>query len=47
MLAGETPEYFRYRFNGLRRGLSQEFVSLIRKAIDPTHKRFRDGVAML
>ena len=50
MLAGETPEYpfdSFPGFNRLRRGLSQEFVSLIRKAIDPTpSKRFRDGVAM-
>jgi serine/threonine-protein kinase len=49
-LSGETPEYpFESlpAFNKLRRGLSQEFVSLIRKAIDPSpNKRFRDGVAM-
>ncbi|MCH1493666.1 MAG: serine/threonine protein kinase [Rubripirellula sp.] len=50
MLAGETPEYpfdSFPGFNRLRRGISQELVSLIRKAIDPTpSKRFRDGVAM-
>lgn len=50
MLAGETPEYpfdSFPGFNRLRRGLSQELVSLIRKAIDPTpNKRFRDAVAM-
>jgi len=50
MLAGETPEYpfdTFPGFNRLRRGLSQELVSLIRKAIDPTpSKRFRDGVAL-
>jgi serine/threonine-protein kinase len=50
ILAGEIPEYpFESlpSFNRLRRGLSQEFVSLIRKAIDPSpRKRFRDAVAM-
>jgi len=49
-LAGEVPEYpFETLpgFNRLRRGLSQDFVSLIRKAIDPApKKRFRDAVAM-
>ncbi|MGI9472351.1 MAG: serine/threonine-protein kinase [Rubripirellula sp.] len=49
-LAGEVPEYpFESLpgFNKLRRGLSQDFVSLIRKAIDPSpKKRFRDAVAM-
>jgi serine/threonine-protein kinase len=49
-LAGEIPEYpFESlpSFNRLRRGLSQELVSLIRKAIDPSpRKRFRDAVAM-
>jgi serine/threonine-protein kinase len=48
--AGEIPEYpFESLpgFNRLRRGLSQEFIALIRKAIDPTpRKRFRDAVAM-
>jgi serine/threonine-protein kinase len=49
-LAGEVPEYpFESlpAFNKLRRGLSQDFVALIRKAIDPSPtKRFRDAVAM-
>jgi serine/threonine protein kinase len=49
-LAGEVPEYpFETLpgFNRLRRGLSKEFVGLIRKAIDPApKKRFRDAVAM-
>jgi serine/threonine protein kinase len=49
-LAGEVPEYpFESLpgFNKLRRGLSKEFVALIRKAIDPSpNKRFRDAVAM-
>ncbi len=49
-LAGEIPEYpfdSLPGFNRLRRGLSQEFVALIRKAIDPSpRKRFRDAVAM-
>ena len=49
-LAGEIPEYpfdSLPGFNKLRRGLSQEFVGLIRKAIDPSpKKRFRDAVAM-
>ncbi len=51
MLAGELPEYpFEPPlpgFNRLRRGLSRDFVSLIRKAIDPTpSRRFRDAAAM-
>lgn len=50
-LAGEVPEYpFESRpgFNKLRRGLSQEFVALILKAIEPSpHKRFRDAIAMI
>ena len=51
MLAGELPEYpFEPPlpgFNRLRRGLSRDFVSLIRKAIDPIpSRRFRDAVAM-
>jgi len=34
-------------YNKLRRGLSLDFVGLIRKAIDPhPNKRFRDAVAM-
>jgi serine/threonine-protein kinase len=49
-LSGEIPEYpFESlpAFHKLRRGLSQEFVSLIRKAVDPSpSKRFRDAVAM-
>ena len=50
VLAGEVPEYpfdSLPGFNRLRRGLSQDFVALIRKAIDPApKKRFRDAVAM-
>ncbi len=50
MLAGDVPEYpFNSLpgFNKLRRGLSQNLVSLIRKAIEPApQKRFRDAVAM-
>lgn len=51
MLAGDVPEYpFEPPlpgFNKLRRGLSNDFVALIRKAIDPSpNKRFRDAVAM-
>jgi serine/threonine-protein kinase len=50
LLAGEVPEYpftTLPGFNKLRRGLSQDFVALIRKAIDPSpSKRFRDAVAM-
>jgi serine/threonine-protein kinase len=51
MLAGELPEYpFRSPLPGfqrLRRGISQDLVSLIRKAIEPTpSRRFRDAVAM-
>ena len=49
-LAGEIPEYpfdTLPGFNRLRRGLSKDFVALIRKAIDPSpKKRFRDAVAM-
>jgi len=49
-LAGEVPEYpfaTLPGFHKLRRGLSQDFVALIRKAIDPSPgKRFRDAVAM-
>ncbi len=49
-LAGEIPEYPFEKlpgFNRLRRGLSQELVALIRKAIDPSpRRRFRDAVAM-
>ena len=51
LLAGELPEYpFEAPlpgYNRLRRGVSAELVSLIRKAIDPApRKRFRDAVAM-
>ena len=51
MLSGELPEYpFTSPlpgFNKLRKGLSNDFVALIKKAIDPTpSKRFRDAVAM-
>jgi serine/threonine-protein kinase len=49
-LAGVIPEYpfdSLPGFNRLRRGLSQDLVALIRKAIDPSpRKRFRDAVAM-
>ena len=49
-LAGEVPEYpFESLpgFNRLRRGISKDFVALVRKAIDPApKKRFRDAVAM-
>jgi serine/threonine-protein kinase len=49
-LAGEVPEYpfdSLPGFNRLRRGISKEFVALVRKAIDPSpKKRFRDAVAM-
>ena len=50
MLAGEVPEYpftSLPGFSKLRRGLSQEFVAMVRKAIDPApNRRFRDAVAM-
>jgi len=50
MLAGKVPEYpFENlpAYTKFRRGLSQEFVALVRKAIDPSPaKRFRDAVAM-
>ncbi|TWT91554.1 serine/threonine-protein kinase [Stieleria varia] len=51
MLSGEIPDYpFEAPlpgFNRLRRGLSREFVDVIRKSIDPApKKRFRDAVAM-
>jgi serine/threonine-protein kinase len=50
LLAGQIPEYpfaTLPGFSKLRRGLSQDFVSLIRKAIEPEPgKRFRDAVAM-
>ncbi len=51
MLSGELPCYpFRTPlpgFNRLRRGLSKDFVALIRKSIDPEpNRRFRDAVAM-
>ncbi len=51
MFAGELPAYpFEAPlpgFNKLRRGLTPDFVSLIRKAIDPVpNKRFRDAVAL-
>lgn len=49
-LAGEVPEYpfdTLPGFNKLRRGLSKDFVALIRKAIETSpKKRFRDAVAM-
>lgn len=51
LLAGELPEYpFEAPlpgYNRLRRGVSADLVTLIRKAIDPhPRKRFRDAVAM-
>jgi len=51
MFAGTLPEYpYEPPLRGyakLRRGLSTEFVSLIRKCIEPVpSKRFRDGVAL-
>ena len=51
MFAGELPEYpFDAPLPGftrLRKGLSKDFVALIRKAIDPVpSKRFRDAIAM-
>ncbi|WP_146455031.1 serine/threonine-protein kinase [Rubripirellula tenax] len=50
LFAGDIPEYPFDRmpgYNRLRRGLSKDFVDMIRKAIDPKpSKRFRDAVAM-
>ena len=50
MFSGEIPEYpFRTLpgFNRFRRGLSNEFVAVVRKALDMTaSRRFRDAVAM-
>ncbi len=51
LLAGELPSYpFEAPlpgFNKLRKGISPDFVALIRKAIEATpSKRFRDAVAM-
>ena len=50
MFSGEIPEYpFETLpgFHKLRRGLSNDFVGMIKKAIEPTPgRRFRDGVAM-
>ncbi len=51
MLSGELPEYpFQSPlpgYNKLRRGVSRDFVALIRKAIDPApSKRFRTAAAM-
>ncbi|WP_246146029.1 serine/threonine-protein kinase [Rubripirellula lacrimiformis] len=50
LFSGDVPEYPFDKlpsFNKLRRGLSKDFVDLIRKAIEPTpSKRFRDAVAM-
>ena len=51
MFSGQLPEYpFESPLPGyhkLRRGLSTDLVTLIRKAIDPSpSKRFRDAVAM-
>lgn len=50
LFSGELPEYPFDKlpgFNRLRRGLSNDFVALIKKAIQPTPgQRFRDAVAM-
>jgi serine/threonine-protein kinase len=51
MLSGELPSYpFQGPlpgFNKLRRGLSKDFVALIRKAIEPLpSRRFRNALAM-
>ncbi|TWT83562.1 Serine/threonine-protein kinase PrkC [Planctomycetes bacterium CA13] len=51
LLSGELPDYpFEAPLPGyqkLRKGLSSDFVALIRKAIDPVpSRRFRDAVAM-
>ncbi|TWU48013.1 serine/threonine-protein kinase [Rubripirellula reticaptiva] len=50
LFSGAIPEYpfdSLPSYNRLRRGLSKDFVDLIRKAIEPAPtKRFRDGVAM-
>ncbi len=50
LFSGEIPEYpfdSMPGYNRLRRGLSKEFVDLIRKSIQPSpSKRFRDAVAM-
>ena len=50
LFAGDLPEYpFETLpgFHKLRRGLSRDFVALIRKAIEPApNKRYRDAVAM-
>ena len=51
MFAGALPEYpfdSLPGFNRFRKGMSRDFVSIIKKAIDPVpSRRFRDGVAML
>ena len=51
MLSGDLPEFPFQRplpsYNKLRRGLSNDLVALVCKAIDPDpRKRFRDGIAM-
>ncbi|MFG0288091.1 MAG: serine/threonine protein kinase, partial [Rhodopirellula sp. JB044] len=51
MLAGVLPEYpFEPplpSYAKFRKGLHQDFIDWVRKAIDPTpSKRFRDAVAM-
>ncbi|MEM9826437.1 MAG: serine/threonine-protein kinase [Planctomycetota bacterium] len=50
LFSGEIPEYpfdTLPGFHRLRRGLSAEFVGIIRKSIDPAPtRRFRDAVAM-
>ncbi|WP_146528235.1 serine/threonine-protein kinase [Novipirellula artificiosorum] len=51
LLSGELPDYpFEAPLPGyqkLRKGLSSDFVAMIRKAIDPVpNRRFRDAIAM-
>ncbi len=50
LFSGQVPEYPFDKlpaFNRLRRGMSKDFVDLIKKAIDPIpSRRFRDAVAM-
>ena len=50
LFAGDIPEYPFDRlpnFNRLRKGMSKDFVNLIKKSIDPVpNRRFRDAVAM-
>ena len=50
MFAGDVPEYpfdSLPGFNRLRKGMSRDFLAIIKKAIDPMpSRRFRDAVAM-